>query len=192
MKSLKRNIIVCTLVFVGLLICVNIGALELDLDAEDETVVYVNGESKTRSYNTILRFLNKNRQVETLVLEDIPGSSDDDFNIKICRLIYERKLTTELVDDSIVESGGADLFACGYKLIAHPDAQIGVHSWSDDYGAGVDVPRDDPVHSIYLDLYNDVNIDEDFYWFTLQAASADEVHYMTAQEKEQYFGHKME
>ena len=44
---------------------------------------------------------------------------------------------------------------------------------------------------MYLDFYNEVfednNVGEEFYWFTLNSASGDDIHYMSEEEIE-YFG----
>ena len=39
--------------------------------------------------------------------------------------------------------------------------------------------RDHEEHRVYLDFYEEMGIPEAFYWFTLEAASADEVHWMS-------------
>ena len=61
---------------------------------------------------------------------------------------------------------------------------VGVHSWADGSGTeGGDLPRDDPAHDLLLDYYEDIGIDEGFYWFTLQAAASDGIHNMTEEER---------
>jgi len=52
--------------------------------------------------------------------------------------------------------------------------------------SGADLPPDDPEHDLYLDYYADIGISEDFYWFTLDAAPANSIHWMTAEEMDRY------
>ena len=60
---------------------------------------------------------------------------------------------------------------------------IGVHSWADSGAAtGDTLDRDAEDHRIYLDYYRALGIDQEFYWFTLQAAPADDMHWMTESE----------
>ena len=41
---------------------------------------------------------------------------------------------------------------------------------------------DSAEHDLFLDLYADLGIPADFYWFTLSAAPADGMHYMSEEE----------
>lgn len=68
---------------------------------------------------------------------------------------------------------------------------MGVHSWaeSDDEGnmeTGDQVPRDAPRHQPFLDYYEAVGIPSEFYWFTLEAAPADDICNMTFDEMRQF------
>ena len=44
------------------------------------------------------------------------------------------------------------------------------------------MPRSRRAHDLYLDYYTDMGIDPSFYWFTLDAAPADSIHWMTSDE----------
>ena len=66
-----------------------------------------------------------------------------------------------------------------------------MHSWKiiDDYDniiAGKDVPKNDELHDLFLDFYPTVDITNDFYWFTLQKASADDMYPMNNKELKQF------
>ena len=65
-----------------------------------------------------------------------------------------------------------------------PGARIGVHSWYDDDDEmdGVDYPRDAPDHELNRRYVEDMLGTDAFYWFTLEAAPADGMHYMTEAE----------
>ncbi len=63
---------------------------------------------------------------------------------------------------------------------------IGVHSWSDGANEATDFPRDSEVHLFFIDYYQDIGMTEqeaeEFYFFTINAASADDIHWMTDNE----------
>ena len=61
-----------------------------------------------------------------------------------------------------------------------------MHSWSDGVLEGDEVPEGNPEHDICLDFYAEMGISSDFYWFTLDAATSDGLHYMTQEELLQY------
>ncbi len=62
-------------------------------------------------------------------------------------------------------------------------ATIGVHSWAGDSGVdGSTFPKDDPEHQKYINYYRAVGIPETFYWYTMEAASARDIHIMTEDE----------
>ncbi len=48
--------------------------------------------------------------------------------------------------------------------------------------AAADLPRDDPEHAPYLEYFAAIGISPDFYWFTLEAAPPDGIHYLTPTE----------
>lgn len=94
--------------------------------------------------------------VDTIVLDNVPGSDVD------------------------VSSGGVDFFLAGAVRTIEPDVcEVGVHSWS---GGGVTdastLPRGDRRHLLYLSYYRDIGISEDFYFFTLGAADANDIYNM--------------
>ena len=75
----------------------------------------------------------------------------------------------------------------GARRIIEPGACIGVHTWSagfivSDIIVGSELSRNDPEHELYLAFYREMGIDEDFYWFTLNAAGPDEAHWMSPEE----------
>lgn len=152
---------------------------------------YVKGVLGKLFHKKLEKTLKKYPNLNTLVLTDIPGSLNDEWNLKSCLLIYEKGITTELVSNSIVESGGTDLFVSGKKIIFAEGAKIGVHSWDGGDKPATSYPKDHAEHKMFLELYSKVGIDTPFYWFTLQAAPADGMHFMEKAEIEKYLGHKM-
>ncbi|MDA9970464.1 hypothetical protein N9E56_01375, partial [Flavobacteriaceae bacterium] len=151
---------------------------------------YVNGTLGITFYDLFVETLNKHPELKTIVLLDIPGSVNDEWNLKSCLLLNKKGLNTELLNNSIVESGGTDLFVSGKKLIIADGAKIGVHSWAGGKKSATDYPKGHKEHKMFLDLYKSVDVDTSFYWFTLQAAPADGMHFMTKDEIFKYLGNK--
>ena len=152
---------------------------------------FVNGVLGVLFYDLFKETLEQHPEIKTVVLLDIPGSLNDEWNVKSCLLLYEKGLNTELLSTSVVDSGGVDLFVSGRKLTIAEGAKIGVHSWAGGKKTATDFPKDHKAHKMFLDLYENVDIDTSFYWFTIEAASADDIHYMTKEEIEKYLGNKL-
>ena len=152
---------------------------------------FVNGVLGVLFYDLFKEILEQHPEIKTVVLLDIPGSLNDEWNVKSCLLLYEKGLNTELLSTSEVDSGGVDLFVSGRKLTIAEGAKIGVHSWAGAIKTATDFPKKHKAHKMFLDLYENVNIDPSFYWFTIEAASADDIHYMTKEETEKYLGNKL-
>lgn len=153
-------------------------------------LLFVKGVVNARSFESVYHILEDEPGVHTVVLTYVPGSNDDEVNLKLGRLLHDIGMITYLPAQAEVASGGTDLFLAGVERIVERGARIGVHSWSDDgAGSGAALPRDHPEHERYLDYYRDIGIDEDFYWFTLQAAPPEDIHWMTEEEMTQYAVH---
>ena len=121
------------------------------------------------------------------MLTSVPGSADDEGNLELGRMLRGAGVTTYLPAQALVASGGTDLFLSGAKRIMERGAMVGVHSWADGDGTvGGKIPRDNPAHQMYLDYYREMGIPEDFYWFTLQAAPPEGIHWMTEAELQDY------
>ncbi|MEX0284091.1 MAG: alpha/beta hydrolase [Paracoccaceae bacterium] len=133
------------------------------------------------------RSVDRNPEVTTLVLQNVPGSVDDDASLtQMARFIRDAGLTTRVPSDGMVASGGVDMLAMGATRVIEPGACVGVHSWAEGgllgSVAGADLPRTDPAHDLYLSFYEDMGIPESFYWFTLSAAGPDDIHWMSPRE----------
>ena len=147
----------------------------------DEIVLI--GDIDRRSLRRFKRVTRANPEIKTLVLEWIGGSVDDEANVKLSRAIHSGGFTTLVPSDGMIASGGTDLFLAGQNRILEPGACVGVHSWAAGDGReGIDLPRNAPEHQIYLRYYRDIGIPQGFYWFTLDAAPAAGMHWMTARE----------
>ena len=126
-------------------------------------------------------------EVVRIVMVDVPGSDDDPANLEASRLVRESGLTTVVPSNGVIASGGVDFFTAGTYRVVEPCAKLGVHSWNEDGPdggiiLGNEVPRDHEIHVMFLDYYREMGIPEDFYWFTLEAAPAQRIHWMSDEE----------
>lgn len=126
--------------------------------------------------------------ISTISLQNVPGSANDAASLyALTRYIRAENLETIVPSDGIVASGGTDMALMGRRNVIEPGACVGVHSWAAGvFGlavdTGADLPRDAPEHQLYLKFYDSIGINRDFYWFTLEVAGPDEVHWMTPAE----------
>ena len=149
--------------------------------------LYVAGTLNARTYDEMSDHIARNDSLRIVVLEDIDGSIDDEVNLLTGRLIHDAGLDTLVPSDGVIESGAVDLFCAGKNRIAERGARIGVHSWADESGVeGGDLDRNHEEHQPYLDYFEAVGCPVSFYWFTLQAAPADDMHYMSEDELRRY------
>ena len=130
--------------------------------------------------------IDEHPEVTTIVMQEVDGSADDEANVMAARLVRQHGFYTHVPADGMIASGGVDFFLAGVERTVDTGAKLGVHSWAGNDVTGDQVPRDDPQHKLYLDYYAEMGIPAEFYWFTLQAAPAEDIHYMTSAEIAQY------
>lgn len=126
-----------------------------------------------------------NPQIKVMVLEFVPGSDDDNDYMDAAWKLHRDGFTTVIPSDGLVASGGTDFFLAGKVRIIEPGACIGVHSWEDvdppAYQA-TDLPRDHEDHEDFLSFFKAIGVSADFYWFTISAAPAQGMHWMSPAE----------
>ena len=140
-------------------------------------------DSALRSFNEITA---DNPEIRTLRLQFVEGSVDDEVNLRLGRTIRRAGFTTIVPSDGLVASGGTDLFLAGAVRVLEEGACVGVHSWADGETDGASLPRASSHHALYLDYYGSMGIPEAFYWFTLESASASDIHWMDRGESDAY------
>ena len=148
----------------------------------------INGTTGSNSLADLQAALAAHPETEVIVLNRVEGSDDDAVNLQMARMIRDRHLDTHLNMDSIIESGGIELFIGGVNRTMSEGARIGVHSWfdEDEKHQGRDLPKDHPDHQPYLETYRVLGVPEDLYWFILAAASSDEMYFMTEAEIDRF------
>ncbi len=95
------------------------------------------------------------------------------------RLVRRLLLQKDNLDNGEIASGGVDLFLASVKRTIGKNVKIGVHSWDEDGSQATDYPRESKEHQKYKEA-------EDFYYFTINSATAEGIHYMTEEEMNKY------
>tara|TARA_R110002074_G_scaffold8175_16_gene34220 strand:+ start:1728 stop:2300 length:573 start_codon:yes stop_codon:yes gene_type:complete len=158
-------------------------------NASDGTQMVVRGDQlvlsgtiTSRTPSNFARILTENPQIRTLVQTQVDGSIDGEATIAMGYRVRALGLGTHLRSDSIVDSGGVDLFLAGRQRTMARGANIGVHSWRNGYREGSSYPPNASEHDMTRRYIADMLGSDAFYWFTLQAAPSDGIHEMTAAE----------
>lgn len=155
-------------------------------EIEEETA-FMYGVIDHTTPEVVQALVDEHPGVTRIVMVDVPGSDDDPANLKASRLVRENGLTTVVPSNGVIASGGVDFFTAGKFRVVEPCAKLGVHSWNEDGPDGSiilgnAVPRDHEIHTMFLEFYREMEIPEDFYWFTLEAAPSQRIHWMSDEE----------
>lgn len=149
-------------------------------------VLVMNGEINSKTLDQFETVIRENPGITTLREVNVPGSLDDDTMIALAYRVRELGLNTELLSTSQIYSGGVDLFLAGVERRAEKGARIGVHSWSDGVNEATDYPKGSPEHEQNRKYIEDMLGDDAFYWFTIEAAPADDIYEMSDAEIAEY------
>jgi hypothetical protein len=152
----------------------------------NDTTVVINGDMGSRVDNQFEKFVNKYPNIKLLIMEECPGSRNDEELFKAAAMLKENSINTHLPPYAIIESGAVDLFLAGTIRTMEEGAKIGVHAWSNGSSSATDYPEGHEEHEIYIDYYISVGYSqqdaEALYYFIINAASPDNIHYLTEQE----------
>ncbi|GLQ74391.1 COG3904 family protein [Vibrio penaeicida] len=151
-----------------------------------ENVAYASGVICDGSLDAFDDLVDNHPNIKKIQLGIINGSIDDETNLIMSYELRDRGISTHLAANSMVASGGTDLFISGVTRTMDSGAKIGVHSWSAVDVEGSKLPRDHAEHKPYLDYYKVMGIDTEFYWFTLESAPASDIHFMTKEEIQRF------
>ncbi|MEA1973962.1 MAG: hypothetical protein U9N10_00240 [Bacillota bacterium] len=190
----KIGIAIVVVFIIGLSVILNIDKLiPILMDIEyakfevtGDTAI-MTGVINTGTPKDVEDLIKKHPNLKTIIMKNVPGSIDDIANLEASRLIRKYGLNTHVPSDGMIASGGTDFFCAGVKRTIENGAEIGVHSWaSGDIEDASKLSRNHPEHKKYLDYYNEMDILEDFYWFTIEAAPASDIYIMNKDEMEKY------
>lgn len=189
--TLRLATLLATGLISGLAACTQIAVLALNSVPTTEFSVdgsrlLMRGEINAKTLDQFEAVYAANPGIRTLVELDVPGSVDDDTMIALAYRVRELGLNTHLTANSVIQSGGVDLFLAGVRRTMEPGARIGVHSWSDGTRDAWEYPQGAPEHEKNRRYIEDMLGSDAFYWFTIYAAPADGIHQMSPKEITEY------
>ena len=157
---------------------------------QDDLTAIMNGviDSSTPNQwdNYIAAFPNTNK----IIMKNCPGSDDDTANLIAARKVRSQNLAIHLPSDSEIASGAVDFFFAGTSRTRETGSRIGVHSWSDGENEATIFPVGHINHQPYIEYYVEMGLtqqeSEAFYYFTINAAEAASIHWMSDEEINQY------
>ena len=201
MKMKKANLIL--IVIASILSIGNISCTKNDDDSSiarkfgifkviNDTTAEMNGVingSTPRNFNRLIR---NYPNIKVINMLDCPGSMNDEANLQVSRTMHDKGISFHLFSTSVIASGAVDMYVGGLRRTRDAGSKIGVHSWGGEPGDPIatEYPADHEVHQLYINYYVSVGFtqqeSEDFYFFTINAALADDIYWMTDTEIEQY------
>lgn len=158
---------------------------------EGNTIIEMNGVIGSSSLSDFNKLYAAFPNVNTINIKQCDGSEDDETNLQLSARVHKLNINTHLLDNGLIASGGVDFFLAGIERTRGTNTQIGVHSWSDGGSVqATDFPVGHENHLPYINYYISVGftqqLAEDFYYFTINAAPAEDIHWMTDEEIRTY------
>ena len=148
--------------------------------------VIMEGTIDARGIPIFEKMLKDYPNVSVIVMKNVPGSADDISNLKLSRMVRKANLDTHVPAGGFIASGGTDFFIAGVNRSVVDGAKVGVHSWAGGDVEAKDLPKSSPEHTKYIEYYKEMGFSqkmaEDFYFFTIYAAPASSIYYMTQSE----------
>ncbi|WP_299883529.1 hypothetical protein [uncultured Lacinutrix sp.] len=154
---------------------------------EGDVIIEMNGVIGSSSLNDFNTLYTAFPNINKININQCDGSEDDETNLLLSKRVHDLDINTHLLDNGLIASGGVDFFLAGIERTKGVNTQIGVHSWSDGGSIqATDFPVGHANHLPYINYYVSVGFTqqqaEDFYYFTINAAPAEGIHWMTNQE----------
>ena len=158
--------------------------------SQDASIVIMNGVIGTNTPQHWDNYFAANPNTHTIIMKKCPGSEDDTANLKVARKVSTQNIIIHLPADAEIASGAVDFYLAGITRTREAGSKIGVHSWSDGNNDATSFPVGHANHQPYIDYYKEMGFSqadaEAFYYFTINAAGASSIHWMTDEEVEQY------
>lgn len=157
---------------------------------DDKTTVEMKGVITSTTLNDYNNMVKAYPNVNTINMKNCPGSADDTVNLQVSKKVHDKGMNIHITDNSEIASGAVDFFVAGAKRTKGKNVKIGVHSWGGDGETATDFPVGHANHQPYIDYYKSIGFsDADakaFYYFTINAAPASGIHWMTDAEIAKY------
>lgn len=164
---------------------VSLACMPLHFEVNGNTAI-MTGDLRRNAPQKVARLIENYPELEWIELLDCPGSLDDQAALKASRLVRRAGLNTRVPANGVIASGAVDFFIAGTKREVIEGGKVGVHAWSDGRKEGSDYPKTHSAHQLYLTYYRDMGIGSDFYWFTLNSADSNNLHWMSREELLEY------
>ncbi len=156
----------------------------------NETTLMLDGVINSNTERAFDEALKQNPKTALLIFREAPGSEDDETNLRVGQKLFAAGLKTHVEDNGFIASGAVDLYLAGSVRTLGSNARVGVHSWSDGTREATDFPMNADEHIMFIDYYKAIGLSaqlaRDFYFFTINAAPAAGIHWMTEDEIEAY------
>ena len=154
--------------------------------SDDKKSAEMNGTIGSSSLINFNKLYQAYPTITKINIKNCDGSSDDTVNLLLSKRVYDLGIEIHLLDNAEIASGGVDFFLAGKKRTRGIGTKIGVHSWSDGTNQATDFPVGHANHLPYINYYKSIGFtDADakaFYYFTINAAPASSIHWMTEAE----------
>ncbi|WBX73637.1 hypothetical protein PG913_12530 [Tenacibaculum pacificus] len=154
--------------------------------ASDKKIVEMNGTIGSSSLINFNKLYAVYPTITKINIKNCDGSSDDEVNLKLSKKVYDLNIEIHLLDNAEIASGGVDFFLAGKKRTRGTETRIGVHSWAGDDSTATDFPVGYANHLPYIEYYKSIGFTDTaakaFYYFTINAAAANSIHWMTEAE----------
>ena len=152
----------------------------------NDTTIVMNGDMGSRVDNQFDRLISKYPNIKLMIMEDCPGSRNDEQMFKAALQLHSLSINTHLPSNGKIQSGAVDLYLSGNKRTMVEGAKIGVHAWSDGSSSATDYPTNHSEHQLYINFYKSIGYSqqdaESLYFFIINAAVPEDIHWMSEQE----------
>ncbi len=162
---------------------------------DGEKGIEMNGVINSKSLTNFEALNKAYPNVKKITIKECDGSEDDETNLKLSLKVHKLGFSIHIQNGGLVASGGTDFFLAGTKRTIGEEVRIGVHSWGGQNDDGTEVtatdfPNGHEYHLPYIEYYKNIGFtqeeSENFYYYTINAASANDIHWMTSEEIETY------
>jgi hypothetical protein len=157
---------------------------------EKAGVFVLDGTINSKAFSDFKKLVEVHPEAKWIHIVNCDGSINDDVNLSLCNYIHKNGYHTSLLEYGLVSSGGTDFFLAGNYRLLGKDVRVGVHSWAGDGKVATDFPKGHRYHQPYIEYYKNVGMNklmaEEFYYFTINSAKAEGMHWMTKAELNKY------
>ena len=152
----------------------------------NDTTAIMNGDMGSKIDNHFEKLISKFPSIRLIIVEDCPGSRNDEVMFEAAKSMRSHSINTHLPSNGNIQSGAVDFYLAGINRTNSTGSKIGIHAWSDGNTSATDYPSNHSEHQLYINYYKDIGFSqqeaEDLYFFIINAASPEDIYWMTDQE----------